>query len=465
AIAFATVILVYIGSGFYVDRQTGSLIQNGQIIVNSDPEGARVYVNDKQQRAKTSGKLVLPSGAYSVSFKKDNYRDWNQQVTLDGGIVQRLDYARLIPKELSTSIAQTFSSAPSDISQSPDRRWITLAFADQPKQFYLYDLTQPEEAPKAIAIDASLYVDANKIGYLVVSEWSDDNKTMLLENRYNGAVQDYFLLNKDNTLLAKNLTRLYGVPGVVISLSERSNDRFFVYNPATKVLNTATVATSILTSRLTEVLEFRTLNENTILYTTLVVASQGKVQVRITDGLEKSYLVREISQDGPHLLGISKYGSNTTVAVGATKDNKVAIFKNPVGYFKSNPTKTLPLAVAMFALNEPSEVSFSTDGSVVMARGGQRIASYYFEENKSSRFDIAQPISAQKLRWADGKHLQYVSNGFAYITDFDGANTQQLMETNELFSVNFDNTYRYLYSFSKTTKPFNISRTLIKLNN
>ncbi len=41
-VAFATIILVYLGSGFYVDRQTGALIQNGQILVASRPEGAEI---------------------------------------------------------------------------------------------------------------------------------------------------------------------------------------------------------------------------------------------------------------------------------------------------------------------------------------------------------------------------------------------------------------------------------------
>lgn len=464
AIAIATVILVYIGSGFYVDKQTGDLIQNGQILVNSDPEGAQVFVNDKQQKTKTSGRLVLPSGTYNIQYKKDGYRDWSEQVSLEGGHVQRLDYARLIPTDLKPTIVQTFATAPADVSQSPDRRWLSLSFSDQPAVLYTYDFTKPDQAAKAIPLDKALYADPTKIGVLYVSEWSDDNKTMLVENRFNGVAQDYFLINRDDSTQTKNLTRLFAVTGVTLSLIERSNDRVFVFNPTTKVLQTASVDAPQLTTRLSDVMAYKALNENTILYTTQAGAAQAKVQARLTDGADKTYLIRELSLDSVHLLSISKNGSNTVLSVGATKDNKVAIYKNPVGYLKANPTKTLPLAITMFTIDSPTETSFSTDGSVVMVRGKQRIASHYFEEDKSSRFDIAQPLGEQKLRWVDGKHLQYVSGGFAYIVDFNGSNNQKLVETNDAFSVNFDNNYRYLYSYSQTPKPFNISRTLIKLN-
>ena len=464
AIAIATVILVYIGSGFYVDKQTGNLIQNGQILVNSDPEGAQVFVNNKQQKTKTSGKLVLPSGSYDIQFKKDGYREWSEQVSLEGGHVQRLDYARLIPTELKPTIVQTFATTPTDISQSPDRRWLTLSFTDQPTVLYTYDLTKSDQGAKPITIDKTLYTDTTKIGTLFVAEWSDDNKTMLVENRVNGVAQDYFLVNRDDVTQTKNLTRLYGLASATISLIERSNDRVFVYNQATKVLQTASVNAPQLTTRLSDVMAFKALNQDSILYTTQLGAPQAKVQARLTDGADKSYLIRELPLDSVHLLSISKNGSNTVLAVGASKDNKVAVYKNPVGYLKANQTKILPLAITIFAIDTPTETSFSTDGSVVMARGKQRIASHYFEEDKTARFDVVQPLGEQKLRWADGKHLQYVSGGYAYIVDFNGSNNQKLVETNDLFSVNFDNNYRYLYSFSQTAKPFNISRTLIKLN-
>ncbi len=466
AIAFATVILVYMGSGFYVDKQTGSLIQNGQVLVNSDPEGAQVYLNDKQQRTKTSGKLVLPSGSYSLQLKKDGYRDWSQQVALEGGRVQRLDYARLIPTDLKPSIAQTFASAPADISQSPDRRWFIFTFADQPGILYTYDLNRPEQAAIPITIDKTLYSDPAKIGTFYTTEWSDDNKNILIENRFNGVVQDYFLVNQTDASQIKNLTKFYGVVGANISLVERNNNRVFVHNPATKILQTASVDSPTLIIRLTDVINFKALNENTILYTTQVGVTQtNKVQARLTDGIDKTYLIRELPVDSLSLLGLSKNGSNIVLAVGAQSDNKVAVFKNPIGYFKSNPTKLLPLATTMFNLDLPSEVAFSSDGSVVMVRGKQRVASHYFEEDRTARFDIVQPLNTQKLRWVDGKHLLYVSGGYAYIADFDGANNQKLVQTNDVFSVNFDNNYRYLYSFSQMAKPFNISRTQIKLDN
>lgn len=464
AIAISTVILVYVGSGYYVDRQTGDLIQNGQIFVNSDPDGASIFLNDKQQKAKTAGKLVVPSGNYSLAVKKDGYRDWTQQVQLEGGRVQKLDYARLIPSVLQPSIVQTYNAAPTDVSQSTDRRFVSLIFAQKPNAILFYDLTKPDQAAKEVVIDKAILTDPNKMGTFVVLEWSEDGKNVLVENRISGAAQDYLLINRDDGIATKNLNTSLNVRDVAISLRERSAGLYFVFNKSTKTLGTMTNGDNQLVPRLSGVLQYKAYNTNIIVYITDQGASPGKVQARLTDG-DKTYLIRELPAGAAeYLIDVAKIGSTTAVAIGSTSEGKVTVIRNPIGYLKSNPNKTLPLATTIFLIDAPTEVSFSTDGSVVMARGGQKVASHYFEEDRTTRYDVPVPLDSNKLRWSDGKHLQVVSGGFSYIFDFDGANLQKLVETSAQFSTYFDNNYRSLYSFSTGAKPFNISRTLIKID-
>ena len=467
AIAFATVILVYMGSGYYVDRQTGDLIQNGQIYVNSDPGGAQIYLNDKQQKAKTDNKLVVPSGSYKVGMKKDGYRDWEQTLQLEGGKVQRLDYARLIPTTLKSVITQTFASNPTHISQSPDRKYLSLVFAEKPNAVYFYDLTQPEKAPSELVINPSVLSAPAQVGSFVVSEWTEDAKVVLVQNKVGDVVQDYLLVNRTDAAATKNLTTYFGLKTASFSLRDRSVNNVFIFDKVAKTLAVGTVSDKQVTQRLSGVLQYSPVDGNTILYITESTAAvKDKVQVRITDGNDKSYLLRELTPSTqPYLLAGAKLGSSTVVALGVGAENKVSVFRNPVGYLKANPDKNIPLATTVFQLPNPTEVSFSTDASVVMARGGQKIASHYFEEDRSARFELTVPVGALPLRWTDGKHLQVVSNGFAYIIDFDGANMQKLVETSDSLNAYFDNKYQNLYTFSSAIKPFNISQTQIKLDN
>ena len=465
AIAFATVILVYMGSGYYVDRQTGDLIQNGQIYVNSDPEGAQIYLNDKQQKSKTDNKLVVPSGSYKVGMKKEGYRDWEQTLQLEGGKVQKLDYARLIPTTLKPAVVQTFASTPTHVSQSPDRKYLSLVFAERPNVIMFYDLTQPEKAPTEILIAPTLLSTPTQIGTFIVAEWTEDTKTILVHNKVGENILDYLLVNRTDASATKNLTTHFGLKSASFSLRDRSANNLFVFDKTARTFATATVSDKQITQHLTGVLQYTPIDGDKILYVLEPDAGKDKVQVRITDGYEKTYLIRELTiSTQPYLLAGAKLGSNVVVALGTTADNKVSVFRNPAGYLKANPSKNFPLATTVFQLTAPTEVSFSTDASVVMARGGQKIASHYFEEDRSARFELPMPLGALPLRWTDGKHLQAVSGGSAYIVDFDGANLQKLVETNEALNAYFDAKYENLYTFSIAAKPFNISRTQIKLN-
>ncbi len=466
AIAIATVILVYVGSGYYIDRQTGDLIQNGQIYVNSDPEGASVYLNDKLQRAKTASKLVVPSGSYGVALKRDGYRDWIQQVQLEGGKVQRLDYALLIPSVLKPAVVQTFATVPTDVSQSNDRRFMSLVFADKPSTVLFYDETKPDLDAKVVLIDKALFSDPTKVGSLVVKEWTEDTKKVLIENRVAGVVLDYLLISRVDGDPSVNLTKTLKLKDVSIGLKEGASDSYFIFSKTAKTLGAINLNDKVLVPRLSGVLQYKAYNNDIIAYITDTGATKDKVQARLTDGVDKNYLLRELPAGATsYLLDISKVGSTSVLAVGASAENKVAVYRNPIGYLKANPNKTLPLATTILQLENPTEVSFSTDGSIIMARGGQKIASHYFEEDRTARFVVSLPLGSERLRWTDGKHLQAVSGGSAYIFDFDGANLQKLTDTPEQFSVYFDSNYRSLYSFSNTAKPFTMSRTLIKIVN
>jgi len=60
-IALATLLLVYVADGYYIDRSTGEVIQNGLVYVSSRPGGAEVYLNGEKQRGVTDERLVIPS--------------------------------------------------------------------------------------------------------------------------------------------------------------------------------------------------------------------------------------------------------------------------------------------------------------------------------------------------------------------------------------------------------------------
>ena len=158
-----------------------------------------------------------PDGTHSFLIGYYN-RNWSQEVSLEGGKVQRLDYARLIPATLTPTITQTYANAPTDISQSADRRFVSFIFADRPNVLLFYDLTKPDQAAKEVVVGKALLSNPAKLGSLIVSEWTEDGKIVLVENIVSGVVQDYLLINRDDGASTKNLTTTLNQKDVVISL-------------------------------------------------------------------------------------------------------------------------------------------------------------------------------------------------------------------------------------------------------
>src|SRR4051812_39959341 len=92
AIALGAMILVYGAYGYGINTKTGDIVQNGLLFVNSQPGGADISLNNNPQGSNTAARLILPSGNYTLTLKKDGYRTWQRGFTLTEHSVARYVY-------------------------------------------------------------------------------------------------------------------------------------------------------------------------------------------------------------------------------------------------------------------------------------------------------------------------------------------------------------------------------------
>lgn len=123
-VAIGTMVVLYQAYGFDIDRKTGTLIQNGIVYVDSKPKGARIFLNEVEQRNSTDTRMVLPAGTYNVRVELENYRHWERTFNLEGGEIERLVYPLLIPNQFVTTDVNQYNLFPGISTQSPDRRWL-----------------------------------------------------------------------------------------------------------------------------------------------------------------------------------------------------------------------------------------------------------------------------------------------------------------------------------------------------
>jgi hypothetical protein len=446
AIGFATLLLVYLANGYYVDTGTGKVIQNGLVYVDSKPGGARIFLNGQQQRGSTDARLVLPEGEYDIMLQREGYREWSRSLSLEGGSLRRLTYARLIPNELSSNVAVNLKSDPVHASQSVDKRWVVLTYRENPLQIDVIDTEAAIITPVSVAVPAAL-VTAPIDGTLEIIEWADDNKTFIAKYT-DSRTTNYLLIDRQNPALSQNLSTLFGSASYEIGFQDRKRDNFFVYQPATQSLFTATLGSGLSsTPFIVKASEYKTFGRDWVLYVT-ESNEEGMVEARFKRG-DKDILLKKVKTADKYLLQLAKLGSAPIMGISSPVENRAIIFNDPEKYLNDNENVTIPIATTVLRVNNPLDLRISSDSSIIMAYGTENYASHEFEADRSYTFKATIPNdSNQEIRWLDGQHFLFSSNGKQFMMDFDGSNMHELVASQALLGSFFTEDVENMFSFN-----------------
>ncbi len=452
AIGLATILLVFVANGYYVDRNTGEVIQNGLVFVDSNPGGAEVYINGQKQRGGTDLRLVIPGDEnYEIVVRKDGYRDWSRNLFLEGGSLRELTYARLIPEELQTTNAINLRANPVSASQSIDKRWLILSFADDPLNLTLVDLDAEPVAARQLELPEEIVANPTR-GVIEVEEWADDNR-FLLASYTVGSSKEYIIVDTINPDEAQNLSDLFGSKVFEISLQDRKRDRFFVFNTDTGVLHKATLNGGVDTNSLIDkpLLEYAVFGTDWITYIT-ESGKEGLVEARFKRG-DEDILIKELKTDDEYFVELAKLGDEPIMAVSSPVEDRAVVFRDPQKYLAENPEARLPIATTVLRVTDPEDVIISSDSSIILAYGPDNMASHEFEADRSYNFDLEVKLDAgQEPRWLDGQHLSFSSGGVQFMIDFDGSNLYDLVPSVPKLGSYFNSSVDGMYTFNPAIK-------------
>lgn len=451
AILIATSILLYRANGFGLGKD-GEVVQNGLVFIASQPDGADIYINDKLYKDRTGARLQMTEGDYTIEVKKQDYRDWRRAITVEGGSVSRYDYPLLIPKTLTPTPVKSYTASPAFATQSPDRRWILVSQPGTPLGFDVYDVRDAKQVGanlRSITLPAGITTAGVENQGWKLTEWSTDNRHVILEHTFEGGME-YVLVDHEEPDRSLNLTKTLGLgAGQVLTLNDKKFDKYYLYDPETKTVSTASVADGAThTPVLAGVLGFKSYSDNILLYATDAGATPGTVVTMLKDG-DTTYKIREIGPNGPFLLDLARYDGDWYVVVGASSDNKTYVFKNPQAVRKTGKVKNL-VPVRVLRVTAPNYLAFSSNTRFIMAENGTSFAVYDAETDKSYTYATSPPLDAGIVHatWMDGHRLTYVSGGKSIIFDYDNINQQTLVAAHPAYLPFFDRDYRYVYTLT-----------------
>lgn len=458
AIAIASIVLLYQTDGYCIDRK-GAVDRCGLVFVSSNPSGATVYVDGKAANNQTDMKINLRSGTYDIRLTRDGYRDWQRSVTVAGGDVQRFDYPFLFPKTLQTKTVENYSTAPSSASQSPDRRWVLLTQADQDGTFRLYDIKNPADyTVKDVSVPASVYTAGDGAYSWRVTEWSTDNRHVLLLHTYTqkgAAAQEYILFDRQTPEASQNLTKSLNLSAdQQLTLFNKRSTAFYAYDTAAKTLQTMSPeGDPPVALNLTNVIAYKTYGTDTVLYVTDVPPSgnvvSGTVSVVLQQG-NRSQVIRLLPQGATtYLLDIAQYANDWYVVVGSSSDTGVRIYKNPFDEVLAN-SAALPSPIRFLRTTSPTYVSFSDNAQFIMSSNGKQTGVYDIENDDAYTYDLPGQLDSPQTHplWMDGYRLYFVSSGHAVVLDYDNQNRQTLQPASPDYSLFFNPNYRFVFSLT-----------------
>lgn len=185
-ITIATAILLVAGTytaiqfakGYRPDLKSREIKGTGLLVVNSLPEGAQVFLNEKLTTA-TDDTLNLPPSEYTIEIKKDGYIPWKKTMQIEAELVTQAN-ARLFPAVTSLR-PHTFTGA-ANVAPSPDGQKIAYAVTQSSEQakkgLWILDLV---ERPLSLSKDPRQIVrNTQELDFSLASlGWSPDSSQIL----------------------------------------------------------------------------------------------------------------------------------------------------------------------------------------------------------------------------------------------------------------------------------------------
>lgn len=452
ALLLAATLLLFASFGYGIKGSTGEVIQNGLLFVDAHPEQASIYING-QDRGKTDGRYVMEAGTYNVELRRDGYRTWKRDFTLEGGNIVRLVYPFLFPNKLVSTDVLALDETPDVLAQSPDRRWLIIHRPANFGTFQVLDTASDKYVVTQQALPGGLFTGRTGAQKLEIIEWSTDNKHFLLKYSFDGGF-DYLMVDREKPELSYSVSQTFGRSFTTVTLRDKKFDQLYMLDAPGGQLQAGNVKNKSITAVADGVQAFWPYKENILVYTTTVDAPNGKTLVKLKNG-QVTYTVREVLTAPIYLLNYAEFDGEEYLVAGSVADGKTYIYRDVIKQLEADKTKP-PTVTTLLRVDNVEYLSFSSNARFIAIQGGAAFSVYDLETKQHYRYDTGLKLAPkQKATWMDGHRMMLINaDNNMVVFDYDNLNKQTLMTTNTSFIPAFDRDYSQVFTLSPSvTNP------------
>ena len=429
-VVFGTILLGALATGWQYDFSTGELRETGLIIMNSEPSGATISLNNATIKSTTPYRATnLLPGSYTVKYSKTGFRPWIKQSDVDGERVSFADYAWLLPEQLPSRLRYPDNKIIA-ATQSIDRR--RFAFVETvtktnesgavtsstPTILYAPDLSRNpnilyapsssnEAEPKVTAIDSlSLNADAS---WLLARQTTSDNKVSWLLMPTNSSDVSAKLTNLSNVLPSE--------PSWLSWSDTEPNDLYGILNGSMRrwSVNDKRLGDSIADGVVAAKWD------NGRLLTIEVLADGLRwVRVRAKDQLGDPETIHQVPTSTSYQMRyFSLLGNDYTAVLPASSKQLIVtrgVLMNPNQRITSISGKN----ISAFTVNR--------SGRYIVMNEADRLFTIDLERNQRYRYG-ASLAGLTGWEWMNDQHLALITKNQLRLIDYDGQNNELISGT------------------------------------
>lgn len=456
-VVLVTLVVLFV-FGFRFDTESGHLEQYSFLQFSSKPSGATVTLNGSVVSAKTPNGTSTPAGKYDVVMWRDGYETWNKTIDAKAGIMTWLNYARLVPKDLTVEPVANYESVYSTLA-SPDSKYMLIGDYANVPTFNLVDLSSDVIKSTVLTIPIGSYSKATTHVFKPTA-WDEGGRYVLVKHTYD-TTDEWLVLDTQDVTLTKNITRLFNLAVSNIKFSGTSGNIFYALDSGDirrLDLSVGTISRPLVSG----VDSFDVYDSNIITYNGVGTATEQVVGL-YREGDDKPYVLRTVVSADKTLLHIvtAHYFNEDYVVI--TEGKKVDIFSGSYPNTTSDNANNLKLIKSLTLKENVGELTFSPTGEHVFIQSGAYFASYDLEYQTLVESTIESASAVSSVKWLDDNYIWSDCDGKLTIREFDGANIHTINSVITGQDVMLTHNGRYLYSINKLDIGYQLQRVRMTL--
>ncbi len=440
AVVAISTLCILLVMGYRFNFSSQKVEQGALLQFNSTPTSANIALDGENLSFRTPGKRDVPVGTHDVTISRDGYRSWTKHFTLRAGEVRWLNYARLVPTTVETTILREFEGLGSELA-SPNREWIALVQKPAEPKVTLVDLRSAEKLAydEIVLPNEALTLPAGSTHGFTVLEWGLNSKFFLVKHDFAGG-HEYIRLNRDNKTDVVNISSKFGVTFSDVHFSTE-NVFYGVENGNVRRFDLG--ASSLSEPLAKDVVTMKLYGSSDLAY---VRHKEAVYEVGIVVG-NTTRTVATYDDTTPLLIDITKYFEDYFMAI--TRGASFELVKNP----HKAAGKGLEKVVTLAYPGDIKWLDISSTGRHIVAGSGTQFMTYDIELARRTDTNLPGiPVDpARPLQWLDDFLLVSVADNKLRIADFDGENQQIITDALPGQPVVLSANNKLLYSFTKTT--------------